>query len=137
MAEPTRSYFAAITDIAENCLNKIRFKRIDVNADRSVWEVHGNLSECFDVRLKEIFTQKGRMYSYYILCENEVVIGFDNYPDTRLLQEKYGSKFVNHIAELIPHRHGRRKMSIELTENMSVKSFFEYLPATDDWKKSG
>jgi len=54
-----------------------------------------------------------------------------------LLQEKYGSKFVNHIAELIPHRHGRRKMSIELTENMSVKSFFEYLPATDDWKKSG
>ncbi len=134
MAEPTRSYFAAITNIAATYLDNIRFNRVDVNSERSVWELYGILSERFDVRLKEIFTQKGRKYSYYIIYENKVLVGFDNYPDIRLLQEKYGAEFVNHIAELIPHRHGRCKMSMELTEEMSVESFFEYLSGTDDWK---
>ncbi|NJL59979.1 MAG: hypothetical protein HC887_10415 [Desulfobacteraceae bacterium] len=99
MAEPTRNYFAAITDIAEKHLNRIKFKRLDVNSERSVWELHGVLSEQSDVRLKEIFTERGRKYSYYVIYENKVVIGFDNYPDIRLLQEKYGSDVANHIAE--------------------------------------
>ncbi len=67
------------------------------------------------------------MYSYYLIHDNEVVVGFDNYPDRRALREKYGQNFKFHLSELVAHKHGPRKETLELTEEMTVEKFLEYL----------
>ncbi|MDI6791283.1 MAG: hypothetical protein QME81_00210 [bacterium] len=126
MAQPTRSYFATLTNLVKDVLDKISPRRLDYNPNRALWEVHGSLEQ-FDIRIKEIFTQSGRIYSYYVISEGEVVVGFDNYPDRRMLRQKYGRVFNVHLEELIPHKHGPRKMTFELTEEMSVEMFLNYL----------
>lgn len=126
MAEPTRSYFATLTTLVQNVLDEVSLKRLDYNANRALWEIHGSLGQ-FDIRIKEIFIQSGRMYSYYVISEDEVIVGFDNYPDRRALRQKYGQAFKACLAELIPHKHGPRKTTLELTEEMTVEVFLDYL----------
>lgn len=126
MAEPTRSYFATLTTLVQNVLDEVSLKRLDYNANRALWEIHGSLGQ-FDIRIKEIFIQSGRMYSYYVISEDEVIVGFDNYPDRRALRQKYGQAFKACLTELIPHKHGPRKTTLELTEEMTVEVFLDYL----------
>jgi len=126
MAQPTRRYFAALTSLVRDALSEVSFNRLDFNPDRIIWEEHGFL-EGFDIRLKEIFTRSGRMYSYYVIKGGQVVVGFDNYPDRRALQQKYGQRFTAHLSQLIPHKHGVRKMTFELTSEMSVELFLKYI----------
>ena len=126
MAQPTRRYFASLTSLVQEALYKVSFNRLDFNPDRVIWEAHGSL-ECFDIRLKEIFTRSGRMYSYYIIKGDDVVVGFDNYPDRRALRQKYGRGFTAHLSQLIPHKHGARKTTLELTSEMSVELFLDYI----------
>lgn len=101
MAQPSRRYFAALTDLVQAALDEIRFTRLHFNPDRVIWEIHGSWGE-FDIRLKEIFTGAGRMYSYYAISDGRVVVGFDNYPDRRVLRQKYGADFTTHLSQLIP-----------------------------------
>ena len=126
MAQPTRRYFATLTTLVQNALDEISLDRLHFSPDRVIWEVHGVLRQ-FDVRLKEIFSQSGRMYSYYIIRAGKVVVGFDNYPDRRALRQKYGRGFTAHLSELTPHKHGACKTTLELTETMSVGAFLDYL----------
>lgn len=67
------------------------------------------------------------MYSYHVLEQGEVVMGFDNYPDRRALEQKYGEDFTSHLFELIPHMHGPRKQTMALTEEMNLEAFVELL----------
>ncbi len=126
MAQPSRNDLAALTRLAEENLDHVRVVRLESNSDRALWEVHGAYKN-FDIRLKEVFTRSGRMYSYYILNQGEVVVGFDNYPDRRALQQKYADDFKAHLFELIPHKHGPRKATFELTEEMTLVAFLDYL----------
>ena len=127
MARPTRNYFATLTALVQNTLDKIDLTELDISSERAIWQVHGTASEAYKVRLKEIFNQAGRMYSYYLIHEDEVAVGFDNYPDRRALQKKYGRDFKLHPFELVAHKHGPRKETLELTEEMTVKKFLNYL----------
>jgi hypothetical protein len=126
MAQPPRQYFASLTILVQVTLDKTSFTRLHFNPDRAIWEVHG-FWEGYDIRLKEIFTELGRMYSYYVINDGQVVVGFDNYPDRRVLRQKYGAEFTAHLSQLIPHKHGARKITVELTETMDVKKFLDYL----------
>ncbi len=126
MAQPTRRYFETLTSLVQEALYEIRFNRLHFNPDWVIWEAHGSL-ECFDVRLKEIFTRSGRMYSYYVIKGNEVVVGFDNYPDRRALRQKYGRGFRAYLSQMIPHRHGAHKSTLELTSEMSAELFLNYI----------
>ena len=92
MAQPARRYFTTLTALVQDTLDTIRLDRLHFNPDQVIWEVHGSLGE-FDIRLKEIFTQSGRRYSYYVVKAGQVVVGFDNYPDRRALRRKYGERF--------------------------------------------
>ena len=76
MAQPTRRYFTALTGLAQNALDEISLQRLLLGLDRVIWEVHGSVGQ-FDIRLKEIFNQSGRMYSYYIINAGQVVVGFE------------------------------------------------------------
>ncbi len=126
MAEPTRRYFKTISGLVRNALDRVTLSRLDSNPDRSLWEMHGSVGK-FDIRVKEIFSQSGRMYSYYVINEGKVEVGFDNYPDVHALRRKYGSDFHKHVSELIPHKHGSCKRTMELTEERSVEDFLEHL----------
>ncbi len=126
MAQPTRDHFAALTARVENTLENVSLKRIEYNPQRVLWEVRGSLGE-FGIRIKEIFTKKGRLYSYYVIKSGEVVVGFDNYPDRQALRRKYGRAFVAHLDELIPHKHGPRKATFELGKEMTVEEFLKHL----------
>lgn len=126
MAQPTRRYFATLTTLVKSRLDNIRFDRLNTNPNRTVWETSGSIGQ-FDIWLKEIFDQSGRKYSYYILNEGVVLVGFDNYPDRRALQQKYGQEFTSHLSELIFHKHGHRKETLELTAEMDVELFLDYL----------
>ena len=125
MAQPTRRYFTTLTALVRKALYKVSFHRLHFNPDRVIWEAHASL-EGFDIRLKEIFNQSGRMYSYYVIEEDSVVVGFDNYPDRRALRQKYGRSFTTCLSELIPHKHGAHKATLELTSEMSVEEFLDY-----------
>lgn len=128
MAQPPRQYFATLTTLVQATLDTIDFTRLHFNHDRAIWEIHGSWKE-FDIRLKEIFTESGRMYSYYVISTGQVVVGFDNYPDRHVLRQKYGTDFTAHLSQLIPHKHGVHKTTIELTETMDIKKFLDYLCA--------
>ena len=119
MEAPTRSYFSALTAFAQDAIDSVSLSRLDFNPNRTIWEIHGRLGQ-LDIRLKEIFTQSGRMYSYYVIDLGEVLVGFDNYPDRRALEQKYGQDFRTHLCELIPHKHGLCKVTLECVLSASL-----------------
>ena len=126
MAAAARDYFVRLTELAQSFLDQVSLNRLDLNPERAIWEVHGSIGE-YQLRLKEIFNQSGRLYSYYVIKVGVVVVGFDNYPDRRALREKYGQNFSMHLSELIPHKHGPRKELLELTEEITLETFLDYL----------
>ena len=126
MEKASQLYFATVTQLVYDALDKIEVERLDRNPERALWEVHG-MRGPYHIRLKEIHTQTERLYSYYILKENEVVAGWDNYPDRQVLRQKYGKDVHKHLFESIPHKHGFHKATIELTEEMSVALFLQYV----------
>lgn len=126
MAKPPRSYFDSLTRLVRTVLETIALNRLDFNPDRVLWEIHGSKGE-YQIRLKEIHTLAGRLYSYYLIRHNDVVVGFDNYPDRQVLRQKYGDDFQQHLFEQTPHKHGLRKTTLELTEDMSVEAFLAFI----------
>ncbi len=126
MAEPTKSYFAKLIKLTQQNLDEVISHQLDLNSERALWEVQG-LFKQYSIRLKEIFSKSGRLYSYYVIRDNEVLVGFDNYPDRRALQYKYGQNYKRHLGKLVPHQHGERKETLQLTEEMTIEIFMDYL----------
>lgn len=126
MAQPAYDYFASLIRLVEGRLDQVKLKRIEYNPQRVLWEIQGSLIE-FDIRIKEICSATGRMYSYYVIKERRVFVGFDNYPDRAALTQKYGEAFSEHLDELIPHKHGFDKLTLELTDEMYVINFLNYI----------
>lgn len=81
----------------------------------------------YTVRITEIVGQTERKYRYYVLESDAVVAGFDNAADPRVVQKKYGRAYRQHIGELIPHLHLENKSKLELTEEMTVGRFIDWL----------
>lgn len=104
-------------------------QRSEQSQQRAIYELHG-LWKGYDIRLKAIYSSKGRMYSYYVLKQQRIIVGFDNYPDRQVLKQKYGQQFNQHLSDLISHKHSLDKQTVELTKFIDIKSFFEWLEAT-------
>lgn len=126
MARSTRDHYAALTAQVITTLDTVSFQRFEHNPQRALWEIHGTWGK-YSVRLKEICSTQGRMYSFYIIDVNTVVIGFDNYPDRHALYAKYQEAFTAHLDELIPHKHSTGKGTLELTDVITVEKFLHYL----------
>jgi hypothetical protein len=123
-----RRHFAAVIDLARQKLDQVEIVQEDISPARAILELHGLLGS-YDIRIKEIFSAEGKLYSYYVLREGQVVVGFDNYPDRRVLREEFGRQFVAHLHERVPHRHGQGKGSVEATEECDVRTFLETIGA--------
>lgn len=55
------------------------------------------------------------------------MLGLDNHADRQALRLKYGEDFALHIHELIPHKHGPDKATLELTEEWTTEQFLNEL----------
>lgn len=98
-------------EIAQSQLDNITYQRSEQSQQRAIYELHG-LWRGYEIRLKEIYSSKGRMYSYYVLRQRRVIVGFDNYPDRPVLKQKYGQQFNQHLSDLIPHKHNLDKQTV-------------------------
>ncbi len=87
----------------------------DTDSDRSIVEITGYW-ESYRVIIKETHSSGLCRYAYYVLHDDSVLFGFDNYPDRQALRLKYGRTYIDHLHELVPHRHGRGKQDVRLTE---------------------
>lgn len=126
MAKTTRSYFEATKEVVDKTLDEITFQRFDISPDRAIFEFHSRIGQ-YGIRIKEIYSKKWRTYSFYVLSEGKIVVGFDNYPERRALRKKYGRKFKKHLFERIPHKHGLQKSTMELTDEMCIRQFLDFL----------
>jgi hypothetical protein len=121
-------HFAAVIDLARQKLDQVEIVQEDISPARAILELQGRLGN-YDIRIKEIFGAEGKLYSYYVLREGQVVVGFDNYPDRRVLREKFGRQFAAHLHKRVPHRHDQGKSSVKVTEECDVRTFLETIGA--------
>ena len=82
----------------------------------------------FQIKVTEIVDSSGRNYSFYVLADNRVVVGFDNSEDRRAQALKYGKRnWKAHHKERVPHQHTYLRASLLLTAEMSIADFVKWL----------
>ena len=109
---------------AEFC--DVRILSWDVSPIRSRLKLRGRWHQ-YEIAISEVVLPQRRVYSYYVLKGGEVVVGFDNTADREVLRKVYGSDFGRHLYDLIPHRHGLRKQTCEITDEMTFDDFVDWL----------
>jgi hypothetical protein len=118
-----RRHFDQIITAAKSFLKNIKIEE-DVSIQRALLKISGKY-ETFEVKVTEIIDGKKRKYAYYLINKGVVEYGCDNAPDIKALKMRYGKDYAKHLHEPIPHSHGKGKNTIELTDEMDAKEFFE------------
>ncbi len=98
---------------------------IDTTPERAILRLQASYG-IYRVFITELCDAHTRKYRYYLLKDRWVEVGFDNSPDPRALRLKYG-KISRHAGELIPHLHRNNKQHLELTEDMTMTMFVQWL----------
>jgi hypothetical protein len=115
-----------ISQLAQN-FGEIEVKRRVVTPDVAILDV-----ECvyhtFRVIISEIIETGKRKYAYLLLdTSNDVVVIFDNSPDWKVAQLKYGVDYRTHCREWIPHQHSYKRQEINLTTEMTLTDFLTWI----------
>jgi len=118
-----RRNFDQIVTAAKSLLKNIKIEE-DISVKRALLKISGKY-ETFEVKVTEIIDEKKRKYAYYLINKGVVEYGCDNAPDIKALKIRYGKDYSRHLHEPIPHSHGKGKKTIELTDEMDAKKFFE------------
>lgn len=77
--------------------------------------------------ITELLSPDYRKYNYYILKGDYVVIGFDNSQDIRAIKLKFKKVPHNNIERLVPHKHLKDKTILELTDEITVGDFINWI----------
>lgn len=117
--------FADIIRQATETFTEITYT-IDTTPERAIIRLQVTYG-IYRVFITELIDQETRKYRYYVLRGDDVEAGFDNSPDPRALRLKYGRIGVEHAGEQIPHLHRDNKSHLELTEEMTVRTFVEWI----------
>ena len=125
MARALDEGFADIIALARTRLTQVRVED-DIDEDRAILVVEGRLDQ-YRILIKETVNSGRRRYAYYVLQGERVLLGFDNHADRTALRLKFGEDYVNHIQDLVPHRHGPDKSSTTLTEAWEAERFLHEL----------
>ena len=119
-------YFADVIALARTVLSDVDFI-IDTTPARAILRLQGQYG-VYRVFIVELCSSTCRKYRYYVLKDTWVEAGFDNSPDPRALQLKYGPKASKtHSNELVPHLHRADKTGLYLTEAVDFKYFTVWL----------
>lgn len=118
--------FARIIALAQARLTDVQTLEEDHSPQRSILRLtaqHGR----YRVFITEIHSAAERHYRYYVLDGDTVVVGFDNAADAQALRLKYGPQRKQHVGEPIPHLHLEDKTELQLTGEMTVAAFLNWL----------
>lgn len=118
-----RRHFDQIVTAAKSLLNNIKIEE-DISVKRALLKISGKYGS-FEVKVTEIIDEKKRKYAYYLINKGVVEYGCDNAPDIKALKMRYGKDYSRHLHEPVPHSHDKGKKTIELTDEMDTKEFFE------------
>jgi tRNA nucleotidyltransferase/poly(A) polymerase len=117
--------FADIIRQATEIFTEVTYT-LDKTPERAILRLQATYG-AYRVFITELVDQETRKYRYYVLKGEKVKAGFDNSPDPRALRLKYGRIGVKHAGEEIPHFHRNNKTHLELTEEMTVKTFVDWI----------
>ncbi len=115
-----------LVELAYKNLSGVRVLRHEVSIERWRVDLTGYFGD-YLVHISEISAIDWRKYAYYVLLDNNIVIGFDNSPDVYAIEMKYPETPQAHRHEKIPHRHGTDKGDLVLTDEMTFEKFIEWL----------
>ena len=97
----------------------------DATPERAILRIQATYG-LYRVFVTELRDAQTRKYRYYLLKGNWVEVGFDNSPDSRALRLKYHT-IGQHAGELIPHCHREDKQHLELTDEMTMEMFVQWV----------
>lgn len=124
---PTVEHFDRVLTLCQTVCESVNLIIRDERPERALLKLITRYGD-FDLYISEVvFPDESRKYAYYVLSQQKVIAGFDNAPDPAVLKLKYGSEYVQHRLELIPHMHGIGKMSATLTASMDVEQFLTWV----------
>ena len=126
MAADRASAIGKLIEEAEAAFSDVRILVHEHSPIRARVKLRGRWHP-YQIAVSEVLLHEARLYSYYVLERGEVVVGFDNAPDSQMLRQIYGAKFSEHQYERIPHKHGFRKQACERTDEMTFEDFLEWL----------
>lgn len=135
MAEPVGATLDALIAKAQEVLQDVQLVRRDECPARALIDLEGRWGS-YRVIISEIHLAVGSVrYAYYVLgASNELIWGFDNSPDIRVIKLKYGRDYRQQLSERLPHRHSAEGDLI-LTEPMDFDAFLvwlkDHLPASE------
>jgi hypothetical protein len=125
MARALARSFADIIALARARLTQVEIDE-DVSIDRAILVIQGDFGR-YRVFIKETVSPTRRRYAFFVLLGDRVLLGLDNHADHQALRLKYGEDFAAHVHELIPHRHGPDKATLELTQEWTAQQFLNEL----------
>ena len=126
MDRDLRAHFESVIVLARARLTNMRVAQNDITIHRAILEIHGKYRDV-DVRLKEIYSQTGDLFSYYVLQGGTVLVGFDNYPDVTVLKAKFGNKYKQHLDARVSPRQGYAKKSVAIVSETTARDFLANL----------
>ena len=97
----------------------------DATPERAILRLQATYGS-YRVFITELRDATTRKYRYYVLKDAWVEAGFEYIPDPRALRLKYG-KIGQHAGELVPHLHRENKQHLELTDEMNMEDFIQWL----------
>ena len=126
MDNEIRMHFDEIKSVVERIFSTVEMILDDISIERAILKLKASKGD-YTIAITEIVTATARKYSYYLLHQEQVIIGLDNSPDRKALQLKYGNSYVSHLNEVIPHEHSQGKKSLKLTAERFFQNFVELL----------
>lgn len=116
--------FKQILSLARQHFDEVIVVRRDITAQRAILtlrcEYRGKT-----IAVNEVLAKETRWYSYYLVWSGKVLFGLDNASDREALRMRYGSDFIHHLQEPIPHLHTEDKQELELTDEKGFADFVE------------
>ncbi len=127
MAETPAEYLDRVAALFTATFELATVVNRDDRSDRCLLEMTGQYGT-YRVRFLEVVAPNApRKYTYYVLQDDRVIVGFDNAPDPQVRRLKYSSAHAAHRYERIPHRHTTDKASVELVPETTCADFIAWV----------
>lgn len=119
MEDKVRRYFNQIIEDAKAVLEDLEIEQ-DYSVKRALLKISGNFRN-FRVRITEVVDEDKRKYAYYLITNGQVIIGFDNAPESLSLS------FLSSLGHFSspPFTPSKTHLSIHLSS--SCRTFLPFL----------
>jgi len=121
----TTGYFNTIISEVIDFFSDVEYTG-DYTPQRAILRINATYKD-HRVFISELISPDYRKYTFYILKDNYVVAGFDNSQDIRAIKLKFKKPPDNDIDRLIPHLHLKNKTVLELTDEITLTDFINWI----------